>query len=118
MCSSDLAGDVDTQEVIDFLKKMGVEEALIKQVFTELKIPTDATVSPDRVEPTMDPEGTPAQATKSNPNQMAAELKALWDKWREEGASTGAPAVRAQLKDMWMSSGGTGTMAEGRKIRK
>jgi hypothetical protein len=125
------AGEVDTQEVIDFLKRMGVGESLIKQVFAELKIPMSATVSPDSVDPKMSPDastGTPAPSdatgassaaasAKPNPNQMAQELKALWDGWREKDASIGAPAVKAQLKDMWMSSGGT-NVAEGRKTRR
>ncbi len=125
------AGEVDTQEVIDFLKRMGVGESLIKQVFSELKIPASPTVSPDSVDPKMSPDvstGTPATSdatgassaaasTKPNPNQMAQELKALWDGWREKDASIGAPAVKAQLKDMWMSSGGT-NVAEGRKTRR
>lgn len=113
-------GEVDTQEVYDFLKRMGVGEPLINQVFTDLKIPLDSTVSPDKLAPANGDsvaEPASAAATKTSPTQIAQELKTLWDKWREEGASTGAPAVKAQLKDMWMSAGGT-QVAEGRKTRK
>ena len=48
---------------------------------------------------------------------MAAQLKTLWDSWTEANAALGAPAVKRQLKSMWMSSGGT-NVAESKKLKK
>jgi len=127
-------GNADTKDVIEFLLAMGVRRPLIDQVFNDLKIPTDDSVTPDSIASAgQSGQANSAQAgssqggmsgamqgqagTKPAPSQMAMELKTLWDSWREAGASTGAPAVKAQLKDMWMSSGGT-KVAESRKTRR
>lgn len=118
------ADSVDVNTVVDFLRRMGMKDGLINSTFGALKIPmTDVTpdtttteptapTEPKAVEPTAPTE--PAPPVKLSPDDMAAQLKALWDKWIEADALIAAPAVRRQLKSMWMSSGGTGTTAESR----
>ena len=131
------AESVDVNTVVDFLRRMGMKDGLINSTFGVLKIPmTDVTpdttpteptapTEPKAVEPTAPTEPKPTEPAPTEPpspakitaEEMAAQLKALWDKWVEDGRPVAAPAMRRQLKYMWMNSGGTSATAES-KIKK
>ena len=115
-------GTVDTEEVVAFLKKMGVLDGLIQKTFSDLKIPYEPTVTPGSATGTAaDPAGgdsapaggasapaggASAPAVELTPDQMVeiitpvtAQVKDLMDKLKSnQGNRIGNPKVRAALK--------------------
>ena len=63
---------------------------------------------------------TPASPTapvKPNPNEFAEKITKMFDEFADADGSTGAPAVRSAIRNMWMRTGGT-DLKESRAKRK
>ena len=79
-------GPVEQQEVIDFLKKMGVTDHLVNKVFTDLKIPMSAEVTPGSAE---------VPQTRDNQAQTPSDDTEQTHSDEEEGASHYENAMQA-----------------------
>ena len=106
-------GTVDTEEVIAFLKKMGVQDGLIQKTFSDLKIPYAPTVTPASATGTAaDPEARGTFKRSDFPTADAAAAPASGAAAPTGGASTPAveltpdqmvemiAPVTAQVKDL------------------
>ena len=57
--------------------------------------------------PTATPTPAPTAPVKPNPNEFAEKITKMFDEFADADGSTGAPAVRSAIRNMWMRSGGT-----------
>ena len=49
----------------------------------------------------------PAAPVKPNPNEFAEKITKMFDEFADSNGSTGSPAVRSAIRNMWMRTGGT-----------
>lgn len=119
--SATLSGMNDEQILawIDKTKAGGVgeDDPIIKQARQELEKRKGAggAEEPQTAEPGVD-EPKAGTATKMKPDDIVAQLKAVWDKVTDNQENPiGAPAVRQLIKSMWMQTGGTQAMESRRK---
>jgi len=56
---------------------------------------------------TPEPASAPSAPVKPNPNEFAEKITKMFDEFADADGSTGAPAVRSAIRNMWMRTGGT-----------
>jgi hypothetical protein len=57
--------------------------------------------------PTATPASAPAAPVKPNSNEFAEKITKMFDEFADADGSTGSPAVRSAIRNMWMRTGGT-----------
>ena len=56
---------------------------------------------------TPEPASAPAAPVKPNSNEFAEKITKMFDEFADADGSTGSPAVRSAIRNMWMRTGGT-----------
>jgi hypothetical protein len=109
----------DSAAVASILTQTGVDPQIVLDVYRDMKLPAPthgrfAALAPT-AEPTADQTGSAEPAAdaavdtapaKMSAADFAAALKDLFDRYEQSDGNTGAPAVKAAIRDIWMRTGG------------